>query len=1345
MSAVRLDVPVSDEPAYQAWLASRFPSRSDLEHLRKAALGLAAGPVISVVMPVYDPPLSFLREAIDSVRAQLYPCWELCLVNDGSTEPAVKEVLAQAVREEGRIRIVELPQNCGIVAASNAGLEIATGAFVAFLDHDDLLTPDALYEIAALLDRHPMADMIYSDEDKVDPMGRLSGPVFKPDWCPDSFLSRMYTCHLSAYRRSLVDEIGRFREGYDGGQSYDLALRLTERTERIHHIPKVLYHWRVHARSTAADSGEKLYVYEADQRALQAAIDRRGEPGRVVRVPGELGFYVVRYTIRQPQRVSIIIPSRDQGNMLHNCLESIFTRTVYHDYEVVVVDNGSVQTRAKEVLAEWQRREPERFRCVPLAIPFNFSTLCNCGADNARGDLLLFLNNDTEVITPDWVGAMVEQAQRPSIGAVGALLLYGDGTIQHAGAILGLGGLAAHSHRGCPSTSPGYMSQVVTMNNYSSVAGTCLMCRRETFDEVGRFDERLPGDYEDVDLCLKLVEAGYRNVYLPHVRLFHHEAVTRGKDYVEKDPAARASAAGIMRERWSAYIEHDPCYNPNLTRDREDYGLRIETIGVTAPARFEPRLDGFFSCVDSIRVYGRRCLTLHGWAATRRGEPVNRIAVQIDGQPQGDAARGYPREDVRRAHTFVRSDMVGFHFTLKADTPLPPRIAIELTLFDPRGGSESFTIALDTKRRARPSARSRIGSLARSATTSTVQAALDTFHRLRPDFPDFRALGPNRGLVEVLKHLCARSRLGRPLLRLGRRIPALSDRLGLDVPLADDARYVRWLWREYPRRHRIAQLKGAVAELRYRPTISVFTPVFNIDARCLTEAIESVRSQTYPDWQLCIADDASSEPHVRPLLERYARLDPRITVVFREHNGNISAASNSALTLATGEFVAQLDHDDLLTPHALQSVVSLLNEHPEADFIYSDEDKVDLQHIHSQPFFKPDWSPDTFLTKMYTCHFAVYRRSLIEAIGGFRATYDGAEDYDLVLRLVERTDRIFHLPKVLYHWRMHPASTATGSRDVKPWAYASGVRAVQDALDRRGEPGTASRLAGNIGFYEVRYALAARDLVSIVIPTRDLPRLLDRCLLSVFERSSHSNFEVIVVDNGSVEAETRRVLARWREREPGRFTAFRMNEPFNFSRLNNAGVARSKGRYLLFLNNDTEVITPDWIQDMAQQAQRPSIGAVGVQLLYRDNRIQHAGVVMGISGTAGHPHRGVPSNACGYFGRINTVANVSAVTGACMMTRREVFEAVRGFDESFDSAYNDVDLCLRLLRRGLRHIYLPYVQLYHMESQTWRHRYDVRSYEAAAALLRSKWPALMEHDPCYNPNLTRAAEDYSIG
>ncbi|HIK33394.1 MAG TPA: glycosyltransferase [Oscillatoriales cyanobacterium M59_W2019_021] len=584
-------VPVVAVPAhdlaYQQWLAQHFPRAADLRKMADTVPTFRYKPTISIIVPVYNTPEKFLRDAIESVLNQIYPYWELCVADDASTAAHIKPILQEYAAKDARIKVTFCQENGHISRASNAAIALATGDFIALLDHDDLITPDALYEVVLLLNKYPDADMIYSDEDKVDENNQLMHPFFKPDWCPDSFLSRMYTCHLGVYRRSLVNEIGGFRVGFEGSQDYDLVLRLTEKTEKVYHIPKILYHWRLHAESTATGNQEvKTYAYDAAKKAITEALERRGEPGTVLDVPGYFGNYTVRYQIRDYKRVSIIIPTRNLGEILDRCLSSIFAQTTYPNYEVVVVDNGSTEAETADIIARWTQREPDRFKCYPFDIPFNYPTINNFGVSQATGDYLLFLNNDTKVLVPDWLEAMVEQAQRPEIGAVGALLLYEDDTIQHAGIMLGIGGVAGHSHRAFPKDTPGYVCQVKTVNNFSAVTGACLMCRREVFDEVGGLDETLAVAYNDVDFCLKLVDRGYRNIYLPHVVLYHYESKSRGYEDTPEKLARLAKEANILRSRWKKYLDNDPCYNPNLTRLREDYS--INELPPSIAVEFDP-------------------------------------------------------------------------------------------------------------------------------------------------------------------------------------------------------------------------------------------------------------------------------------------------------------------------------------------------------------------------------------------------------------------------------------------------------------------------------------------------------------------------------------------------------------------------------------------------------------------------------------------------------------------------------------------------------------------------------------------------------------------------------------
>ncbi len=568
-----------EEPAilhdpFALWRTKFAVRDSDAERMRRASAALALKPLISVVMPVYAPPETLLREAIESVIAQAYPHWELCIADDASPGETVRAVLEEYRALDPRIKVVYRAENGHISRSSNSALALASGEFVSFLDHDDVLAPDALFEVALALNAQPDLDYIYSDEDKIDEAGTYSGPFFKPDWCPDSFLGRMYTCHFGTIRRSLVEAVGGFRPEFDGSQDYDLVLRVTERTERVHHIPRILYHWRRHDLSAASNTGAKSYAYLAGKKAIEEALERRGEPGEAIPVEGSPGAYLVRFALREPGRVSIIIPTRDHHEDVERCLASIFADPRYPDFEVVLLDNGSRDPRALASFAAWQRREP-RVRVVRHDVPFNYSEINNYAAAQATGEYLLFLNNDTEVITPDWLTLMMEWAQRPAIGAVGAKLLYEDDTIQHAGVVVAIGGVAGHGHKYFSRDAVGYYNSLTTVCNYSAVTAACLMIRREAFDAVNGFDEKLAVAFNDVDFCLRLRRAGYRNVCLPHVELYHYESKSRGLDDTPEKQSRSIREQLLMQERWRTASLADPCYSPHLSLTAEDYSIRL--------------------------------------------------------------------------------------------------------------------------------------------------------------------------------------------------------------------------------------------------------------------------------------------------------------------------------------------------------------------------------------------------------------------------------------------------------------------------------------------------------------------------------------------------------------------------------------------------------------------------------------------------------------------------------------------------------------------------------------------------------------------------------------------------
>lgn len=556
-------------------------------------------------------------------------------------------------------------------------------------------------------------------------------------------------------------------------------------------------------------------------------------------------------------------------------------------------------------------------------------------------------------------------------------------------------------------------------------------------------------------------------------------------------------------------------------------------------------------------------------------------------------------------------------------------------------------------------------------------------------------------------------------------------------------KYQQWI--KINENYNIKKIKKEIETFEYTPKISLVMPVYNVEKKWLVDCIKSIQEQYYTNWELCIADDASTEKYIKPLLEKYEFEDERIRVIYRKENGHISEASNSALNIATGEFVGLIDNDDLLAPNALFEVVKLLNENKKYDLIYSDEDKITEEGIRVHPCFKSDWAPDMLMSTNYICHFGVYRKSIIDQIGGFRKGYEGAQDYDLVLRFTEKTDKIGHISKILYHWRMIQESTAVNP-DSKGYAFEAGKKALEDALERRNLKG-AVKHGGLPGIYNVTYAVKDEKLVSVIIPTRDNADDLKACIQSIFEKTRYPNFEVIIADNGSIMEETFNVFDEYLKKYSGRFKIVHIDIPFNFSQINNMAVKEAKGDYLLFLNNDITVITEGWLTKMVGYAQLEHVGAVGAKLLYPDDTVQHAGVLIGMGGVAGHGHCGFPKDDYGYFGRLVLNTNYSAVTAACMLVKRSDFESVNGFEEDLIVAFNDVDFCLKLLEKGKYNVWLNEVQLYHYESKSRgaENTFEKQNrFNNEIKYMKTKWLKYIKHDPYYNENLTRSGGNYIL-
>ncbi|MDQ6624457.1 MAG: glycosyltransferase family 2 protein [Verrucomicrobiota bacterium] len=560
---------------YPAWIRSYDTlTRADRTSIRREIAQLQRRPTISILLPTYNSDPHFLRRAIESVRAQIYREWQLCAVDDASSDPRVWQLLQDFAHTDPRIKIQRRGENGNVSAASNDALAVATGEYVALLDHDDELAPTALFFVARELNRATPPLLIYSDEDKLDRLGRRYDPNFKPDWNPDLFLAQNYFSHLGIFATELVRQVGGFRRGFEGAQDYDLTLRCLEQIEpeRIAHVPHVLYHWRSPAESTAAFGAAKPHAIEAAVRAVQEHLDRSGISAQVVAHRGSYQRVIYPPPPDHPL-VSLIIPTRDRGALLRACVESIFAKTAWRNFELVLVDNETSEPQAREFLDSLG--DDARVRILREPGEFNFSALNNRGVAQARGQFVCLLNNDLEVMHDDWLGEMLSQAVRPGVGAVGARLWYPNGTIQHAGVILGAGGIGSHAHAGLKE-GPGYFSRAHLVQNFSAVTAACLLTRKEIYLQLGGLDEtNLPVAFNDVDFCLRLRAAGYRIVWTPFAELVHHESASRGFEDTAEKRARFLAEAAYMEKKWGAELAADPAYNPNLSLGERPFTLAI--------------------------------------------------------------------------------------------------------------------------------------------------------------------------------------------------------------------------------------------------------------------------------------------------------------------------------------------------------------------------------------------------------------------------------------------------------------------------------------------------------------------------------------------------------------------------------------------------------------------------------------------------------------------------------------------------------------------------------------------------------------------------------------------------
>lgn len=556
---------------YKEWYENHKVSQEELEKQKKKVFVYA--PKISILVPVYNTPQVFLKQMLQSVRKQTYANWELCIANANPDNEEVKQILEICTKKDDRIKVVNVPENEGIAQNTNRALDIATGEFIGLLDHDDLLEENALYEIVSCLNKKKETDVLYTDEDKVTTdLDEYFSPNFKPDFNLDMLRANNYICHFFVAKKELIEKVGGFRAEYNGAQDYDLILRCTEQAQNVAHIAKILYHWRVHKESTADNPLSKMYAYEAGKKAIEGHLARCHTDGEVLQTDN-LGFYRVKYPVKGKPLVSILIPNKDQVDTLDKCLRSIEERTDYDNYEIIIIENNSTEQKTFDY---YNQICNDKIRVVYWKKKFNYSAINNFGVDQAKGEYLLLLNNDMEVISRDWMSELLGHCQRPEVGAVGARLYYPDDTVQHAGIIIGIGGVAGSVFVGMKRGYTGYMHRAAIQQDLSAVTAACMMIKRSVFEEAGRLEEQLKVAFNDVDLCLKIRKNGYLIVYDPYVELYHYESKTRGAEDTKEKVRRFQSEIEYMRCHWIDILKNgDPAYNPNLTLKKWDYSLKV--------------------------------------------------------------------------------------------------------------------------------------------------------------------------------------------------------------------------------------------------------------------------------------------------------------------------------------------------------------------------------------------------------------------------------------------------------------------------------------------------------------------------------------------------------------------------------------------------------------------------------------------------------------------------------------------------------------------------------------------------------------------------------------------------
>ena len=1204
-------------PGYEDWFLGHRTSEAELRIQRQTQLSFKIRPCFSIIVPLYHTPIAFFYDMAESVLGQTYDNFELVLVNSTPEDTELADAVSALASRDARVRVVTLEGNLGITENTNAGIEAARGDFVSFFDHDDILEPDLLFWYVREINLHPDVDMLYCDEDKVE-NGRYFYPFFKPDWSPIFLETNNYVCHLLTVRSSLLNSLPKATREFDGAQDHRLALLAGSEARRVAHVNRMLYHWRVHEQSTAANGEAKPESLEAGRKAIDLSLERRGISAHAENIPGMPHCYRIEYDEIGKASISVVVLHEGSDEQLEACVAAV--RSLVGDLDVEVVTTQ------------------------PLPHSGHLAQTINEAVSRARGSMVVLLSSLVVPTDSTWLRRLLAYTMRPDIGVTGGRVDFADGTKARGAVIITVAGWR-YANTLLTRDTMGSRALERLSHESMAVSGTCLMIERDTFDAVGGISDGTDGYSWFVDLCLKVRQVGLGVVECPGgIGVMPKDVYDLGLE-TDDDIVRSIVADAWLREKWPlTFGARDPYYARTLGLDAY-YDLAWENGSPARPLgelAFDRREDAGVSVRvtrmirDGADDIVRGEVTLTELNREQLQGEVEELCISGDDKPLSDSwtCMGDSIDELREIGGFRRT--VSFSTRIPASTP-------------------SFTVGVTVR-----------------GGTHTCDVGKKHASTLRESWRD------------------------------------------ATIPIDQDPIYDEW----YRTRHRITpselNIQRHLSENSSpETTFSIIVPLYNTPIDFLHEMVQSVLAQSYPYFELILVNASPRSPKLCQTVLDYCRSDRRIREVRLGDNLGITENTDAGIQVATGTFLAFLDHDDVIEPDLLYWYAKGVHDYPTTDLLYCDEDHL-IDGSYALPFVKTDWDLDRLRTENYVCHMLAVRRSIVCEFDKLPSSeMDGSQDHNMTLMVGERARNVYHVRRILYHWRAHENSTA-GSEGTQQKSYALEAErlAVQNHLDRSGETATAVMGARRETRVDVVHSFDRQPLVSIVIPNKDMVDVLKRCVDSIRSQTTWENYEIVIVENGSTESAT---LAYYQDvqtlDERVRVVTHTPKDGFNFSELINFGFSQARGDYLLMLNNDIEVLTADWIEQLMGICQRKDVGGVGAKLLYPDDTIQHMGVFVGRRMGPAHTNMHLPASDEGYY-EVNVLPHrMSAATGACLLTKRTTWEQVGGLDERLPVDYNDIDFCLRLQKAGLAVVVQTNAVLRHYESVTRGHATDETSIE----------------------------------